>query len=59
VLLREVAHAFVLDVADEIERESIQGLGLDVLVADTLSTGIEAAARTVLDYRRIPSEDRT
>ena len=59
LLLRDVADAFVLDVADEIERESIAGLGLDVLVADTLSAGIEAAARTVLDYRRVPSQDRT
>jgi 2-phospho-L-lactate transferase len=60
VLLREVADAFVLDVADEIERDAIAGLGLDVLVADTLGPGIATAARAVLDYRRVsePSEER-
>lgn len=60
VLVREVADAFVLDVADEIERDAIAGLGLDVLVADTLGAGIATAARAVLDYRRVsePSEER-
>jgi LPPG:FO 2-phospho-L-lactate transferase len=59
LLLREVADAFVLDVADEIERDSIKGLGLDVLLADTLGAGRAAAARTVLDYRRVASEELT
>ena len=60
VLLRDVADAFVLDVADEIERDAIADLGMDVLVADTLGTGIAGAAREVLDYRRVvePSEER-
>jgi LPPG:FO 2-phospho-L-lactate transferase len=60
VLVREVADAFVLDAADEIEREAIESLGLNVLVADTLGNGISRAARAVLDYRRVsePSEER-
>ena len=68
-LLADVADAFVLDRADEIEAETIAGFGLDVVVADTLARELGGgavelpAARTVLDYRGVsrrtsrPTED--
>lgn len=58
-LLADVADAFVLDGADEIEAETIAGFGLDVVVADTLARergdGVVdlPAARAVLDYRGV------
>lgn len=56
-LVRDVADAFVLDPADEIETETIAGFGLDVLVASTLATELGGgrielpAARAVLACR--------
>lgn len=64
-LIADVADAFVLDRADEIEAETIAGFGLEVVVADTLATELGAgavalpAAHAVLSFRGLSRPTRT